>query len=119
MVAVAAGSALKQKIDELDKQFTVFWMWRSVTWTDYPASSAVAYTENGECYPTVWNLKAPKSDVAYFIGEIMRAIEEGADAAKKRIPNAIYLEFEESTYAMNYGWTVDAQLWLGCSRYWK
>ena len=117
--AIAAGSALKTKLEELDKQFTVFWLGRTVTWTDYPASSTVAYDEKGECYPTVWNLNNPKSDVAFFIAEIMKATEEGADAAKKRSPRSIYLEYEESTYALNYGWTVDANLWLGCSRYWK
>ena len=117
--AIAAGSALKAKIEELDKQFTVFSLGRTVSWTDYPASSTVAYDNKGECYPTVWNLNAPKSDVAFFIGEIMKATEEGNDPAKKRAPRSLYMEFEESTYALNYGWTVDAQMWLGCSRYWK
>ena len=117
--AVSAGAALKQKIEELDKQFTVFWQWRTVTWTDYPASSSVAYSETGECYPTVWNLNNPKSDVTFFIGEYMKATESGNDAAKKRSPRSIYLEFEESTCVLNYGWTVDAKLWLGCSKYWK
>ena len=117
--AIAADSALKSKIDELDKQFTVFWLWRTMTWTDYPASSAVAYNEKGECMPSVWDLNNPKSDVAFYIGELMKATEEGSDAQMKRSPHSIYMDFEESLYSLNYGWTVDAKLWLGCSRYWK
>lgn len=117
--AISAGNALKSKIDELDKHFTVFWMWRTATWTDYSASSAVAYTETGECYPTVWDLNNPKNDISFFIGELMKATEEGADIAMKRCPHSIYLDYEESTYSLNYGWTVDAKLWLGCSRFWK
>ena len=117
--AVAAGSQLQVKIEELDKQFTVFWTWRTVSWTDYPASSVVTYNEKGECQPKVWPLNGPKSDVEFFVAEILKAIEEGNDAAKKRIPRSIYMEFEETTFSMNYGWTVDANLWLGCSRYWK
>ena len=117
--AIAAGSSLKSKIEELDKQFTVFWLWRQTTWTDYPASSAVAYDAKGECHPTTWDLNNPKSDVTFFIGELMKATEEGSDAQMKRAPHSIYMDYEESKYSLNYGWTVDARLWLGCPRYWK
>ena len=117
--AIAAGTALKKAIDDLDKQFTVFWLWRTAIWTNYPASSTVAYTETGECCPSVWNLNAPKSDVEFFIGELQKATEEGSDTAKRRASRTIYMEFEESTCQLNFGWTVDAQLWLGCSKYWK
>ena len=117
--AVAAGTELKNKIEELDKQFTVFWVWRTTTWTNYPASSCVAYSETGECQPTVFRIQTPKSDVAFFLAEIMKATEEGSDATKKRAPRTIYLEYEESTFALNYGWTVDGAIWLGCSKFWK
>ena len=117
--AVAAGSALKKKIEELDKQFTVFWVWRTTTWTDYPASSTVGYSETGECQPSTWNLNNPKTDIQFFVAEFLKAVEEGSDATKKRIPRSIYFEYEESTFSMNYGWTVDSGIWLGCSRYWK
>lgn len=117
--AKAAENNLTSKLKELAKKFTVVWVWRAVSWTNYPASSTIGYSGNGECEPTVFSPKSPKTDIEYFVAEVTSAMETAKDTAKHRTPRSMLVEFEEQIFSFNYSLMIDGNIWLGTSKYWK
>ena len=116
--AVRAETELTNQLEALNKQFTLIFVPRIVTWCNYAKSEVVAYDNNGKCKPTVVSRLQPRNDMEFFIKEILEICQNNRDTMLRWTPRNIYFEIEEETYVLQYGLTTDNLLWAGTSKYW-
>jgi len=115
--ALRADSELSKKLDALNKEFTLLFVPRTVTWCNYAKSSVCSYV-NGKCQPAVTSRMQPRNDVEFFVGEVLEVCQSNKDVLLKWAPRNISFEFEEETFTLQYGLTTDNTIWIGTAKYW-
>ena len=116
--AVKADSELKKKLDDLCKQFTLLFVPRTVTWCNYAKSAVCRYDEAGNCQPAVTSRQQPRNDVEFFLNGILDNWSTCRDTMVKWAPRNVYMEVDEETFCLQYGYTTNNCLWCGCSKFW-
>lgn len=116
--AVKAENELTSRLESLNKQFTLLFVPRIVTWCNYAKSDVVRYDTNGKCQPSVVSKLQPRNDIEFFLKEVLEICQSNRDPLLKWTPRNIYFEIEEETYVLQYGLTTDGLIWTGTSKYW-
>lgn len=117
--AVKADSELKKKLDELCKQFTLLFVPRTVTWCNYAKSAVCRYDESGNCQPAVTSAQQPRNDVEFFLNGILDNWRTCRDTMVKWAPRNVYMEVDEETFCLQYGYTTNNCLFVACTKYWR
>ena len=116
--AVKADTELKRKLDDLCKQFTLLFVPRTVTWCNYAKSAVCRYDDTGNCQPAVTPRQQPRNDVEFFLAAILSNWDVCRDTMIKWAPRNVYMEVDEETFCLQYGYTTNGPIWIGTSRYW-
>lgn len=116
--AVSADSALKKKLEELTKEYTMIFVPRVATWCNYSKADVCKYDTTGNCQPACFSKLQPRNDVEFFTNKMLEMWTVSRDTMLKWAPRNIHMEIDEETYVLQYGRTTDDCTWVGTAIYW-
>lgn len=116
--AVKNESTLKQTLTMLNKQFTMIFLPRVVSWCNYSKADVCRYDERGNCQPACYSKLQPRNDVEFFVEDTLEKWDTSRDTRFKWAPKNIYMEIDEETFCLQYGRTTNGQPYICSNKYW-